>query len=682
MNTRLLRYSAVLSCALAVATFAHVPARVTAAGVPALNAYSVPAGMDSTSSAADSLTGHTFVAGDGQVAMVDTSTGIVLRRVSIGLGYPRIYIDSGHGRALIYSNGGAGTASVSTLDAATGRLIRTVNLDTVGLAGPIALDQTTGRLFVGDWRTGDRAFAVSMIDTSSGTLMRRWTDPNTSYTAFMAVDESYGRLLVLADQYAGNASSDTFKLTVMDSRTGDVVATQLLQIPSEKQIAPIFMTDSAAGQVLISEQGGLAVRDISDGSLLSTLNVTPDLVLADDPNSTVVALQGNTLYLFDQISGTLLNTVSLPQLAGYDASSGAAPVAIDSQTGRIYALVRNSAGRLQLQVLDGANGTTIDSIDLRQPAGSAVVAVDAAHQRLAIVAQAGGGQAGVFIDVDSGSDTLVARGSTPCSKGGLYSGWSATIDPNTGRLYCIDPGSDSTNGTPAAYMWDLVTGQAWPPFTLGSNPQAAQPIGTSGYVLVPQDSTATIIGPARRNPASPVPPACCGAQYFPHARHNLRGAFLTFWRRYGGVDTFGYPQTEPFVEDGRTVQYTDRFVLEMVNGRVQTAPLARYLVTQEYFDPLSTQGLAPGARYFPSTQHSLSGRFLSWWQTHRGSALLGAPISEQVVEQNGDGSGRSYLLQWFERGRLEYHPENAGTRYEMQLGLVGLQALQQRGWKS
>jgi hypothetical protein len=29
---------------------------------------------------------------------------------------------------------------------------------------------------------------------------------------------------------------------------------------------------------------------------------------------------------------------------------------------------------------------------------------------------------------------------------------------------------------------------------------------------------------------------------------------------------------------------------------------------------------------------------------------------------------------------MEYHPEFAGTRYEVELGLVGKQALQQRGW--
>jgi hypothetical protein len=452
-------------------------------------------------------------------------------------------------------------------------------------------------------------------------------------------------------------------------------------MPSFGTDPPLFTVDSSAGHVLIAEQAGLAVRDIRDGSLLSTVAVQADLVLPDDAAGTIVAVQGGTLDLIDQSSGSLVQTVTLPLLSGFDGASGAEPVAVDAQSGYIYALTQNGAGRLELQVLDGSNGATIDSIDLRQPAGSGALAVDATHQRLAIIAQPGDGQSAVFIDVDTGSDTVVAQAGTPCLTGGYSGAWQTTDDASSGRFYCLDPGDDTAGRAPAVYAWDLLAGQSFTPLTLSSAPRSAQLIGTAGYLLVEQDDTATIVGPARHTPASSVPPACCGAQYFPNARHNLRGPFLTFWKRYGGVDTFGYPQTEPLVEDGRTVQYTDRFVLEMVNGRVQTAPLSRYLVTQRYFDPAYAPATGSGARYFATTQHTLSGRFLTWWLAHQGSTLLGAPISEPLVEGNNDGSGRRYLLQWFQKGRLEYHPENAGTRYEMQLGLVGLQALQQRGWK-
>ena len=37
-------------------------------------------------------------------------------------------------------------------------------------------------------------------------------------------------------------------------------------------------------------------------------------------------------------------------------------------------------------------------------------------------------------------------------------------------------------------------------------------------------------------------------------------------------------------------------------------------------------------------------------------------------------------MQYFQRARLEYHPEAAGTPNEVQLGLLGDQALRDRGW--
>jgi len=87
-----------------------------------------------------------------------------------------------------------------------------------------------------------------------------------------------------------------------------------------------------------------------------------------------------------------------------------------------------------------------------------------------------------------------------------------------------------------------------------------------------------------------------------------------------------------------------------------------------------------GRLYVAATGHSLAGRFLAYWRAHGGAALLGAPLSEVVVEGNGDNTGRRYPTQWFARGRLEYHAEHAGGRYAVELGLLGVEALRQRGW--
>jgi hypothetical protein len=78
----------------------------------------------------------------------------------------------------------------------------------------------------------------------------------------------------------------------------------------------------------------------------------------------------------------------------------------------------------------------------------------------------------------------------------------------------------------------------------------------------------------------------------------------------------------------------------------------------------------PEVRFVPETGHSLGGRFLQFWESHGGLQVFGFPISEEFDEVLPDG--RAYRVQYFERARMEYHPELAGTPDEVQLGLLGL----------
>src|SRR5437016_2880446 len=49
----------------------------------------------------------------------------------------------------------------------------------------------------------------------------------------------------------------------------------------------------------------------------------------------------------------------------------------------------------------------------------------------------------------------------------------------------------------------------------------------------------------------PVPdPQQAGVQWFGPTGHTLRGVFLDYWSKYGGLAQFGYPLTEEFVEPG------------------------------------------------------------------------------------------------------------------------------------
>lgn len=55
------------------------------------------------------------------------------------------------------------------------------------------------------------------------------------------------------------------------------------------------------------------------------------------------------------------------------------------------------------------------------------------------------------------------------------------------------------------------------------------------------------------------------------------------------------------------------------------------------------------------------------------------PITSARDEQSVTDAN-TYLTQWFERERLEYHPGNRGTPYEVLLGLLGAEELRVRGY--
>jgi len=211
-------------------------------------------------------------------------------------------------------------------------------------------------------------------------------------------------------------------------------------------------------------------------------------------------------------------------------------------------------------------------------------------------------------------------------------------------------------------------------------------LGLGAAVLALVISVAVVLATHRHTatPADPVAKAASGL-FVPLAGptlgHTLRGPFLAFYQRYGGATVFGRPRTESIVEGGVTRQYSDRFLLEQRGGVVTTAPLGRLLTAGQVFTRVARPAGHPTRQlYFPTTGHILADQFLTYWQTHHGSVVLGAPISELIMEKNDDGTGATYQLQWCEKGRLEFHSEQMLDRYHVMLGLLGVAALRQRGW--
>jgi lipoprotein-anchoring transpeptidase ErfK/SrfK len=163
--------------------------------------------------------------------------------------------------------------------------------------------------------------------------------------------------------------------------------------------------------------------------------------------------------------------------------------------------------------------------------------------------------------------------------------------------------------------------------------------------------------------------------YFPETGHNLGGALLRAWNSTG-LMIIGYPISEPAIEGGRTVQYFERARLEVwpehagTQWEVQGTLLGSWATRNRRNEPAfrrlpsGTASDSPERVIFPETGHSLSYAFKRYWETHGGLWQFGYPISEEFVE-NG------FTVQYFERARFEYHPEHAGTQYEVLLGLLG-----------
>ncbi|MFN8516874.1 MAG: S8 family peptidase [Chloroflexia bacterium] len=179
--------------------------------------------------------------------------------------------------------------------------------------------------------------------------------------------------------------------------------------------------------------------------------------------------------------------------------------------------------------------------------------------------------------------------------------------------------------------------------------------------------------------------------YFTQTGHTLANSFLRYWQKHGGLEIFGFPISEEFTEispiDGKPymVQYFERnrFEYHPENAGTEYEVLLGLLgndVTKgRKFDPVLIPFQNTDTRaYFPETKHTLSQPFLKYWRDNGGLAVFGYPISEPMQEVSPT-DGKTYLVQYFERNRFEYHPEYTGTKYEVLLGLLGIQIAKAQG---
>ena len=286
------------------------------------------------------------------------------------------------------------------------------------------------------------------------------------------------------------------------------------------------------------------------------------------------------------------------------------------------------------------------------------------------------------------TDGAIDRSSPAIARDGtLY------IGTRIGTLYAFKDGKPGTVFSPPLTPTPgPATATAIPTYGKGTpspTPGPILPTATPRPSSTPQPTTPPTPAVQVASTGLPTDRATAGPEgrYFAETGHNLKSPFLDFFDTWGGVDVLGYPRTEEMFVDTRRVQYFQRVRLEYHPDQAGTAQAVQVSLLGDALTadrrPFPTATPVEGAadlRYFPEVRHTVKGPFLRAFESRGGLTVLGYPISEELQESNGDGSGQTYTMQYFQRARLEYHPEAAGTPNEVQLGLLGDQALRDRGW--
>ena len=162
-------------------------------------------------------------------------------------------------------------------------------------------------------------------------------------------------------------------------------------------------------------------------------------------------------------------------------------------------------------------------------------------------------------------------------------------------------------------------------------------------------------------------------QYFPEFNHTVRAPFIDFYIRNDGVRQYGFPITDDYVDPatGMLIQYFEKTRLEWHPGnadpyKVQLGLLAADMGKTQPPIPI---GQMPAANdpdclsFLVETGHTVCYVFRDYWVANGGLDRFGYPITQWITE-NG------FVVQYFQRARLEYHPEKPEGR-NVQVAALG-----------
>jgi polysaccharide biosynthesis protein PslG len=182
-------------------------------------------------------------------------------------------------------------------------------------------------------------------------------------------------------------------------------------------------------------------------------------------------------------------------------------------------------------------------------------------------------------------------------------------------------------------------------------------------------------------------------RYFSDTGFWLQGHFREYWETRGGLMIFGFPITNIFwhEEDGMYKQYFQRAIFEYhpenagTEYEVLLMLLGNELIAdregvEPEFEPVEPFQDTDERRYFHLTGHAIE-HFKPYWDANNGQRNFGYPKSREFIERNAPppaGDGEEHLVQYFERNRLEWHPDNE-PQFQVLLGLLGVEYLQEHG---
>jgi ABC-type transport system substrate-binding protein len=217
--------------------------------------------------------------------------------------------------------------------------------------------------------------------------------------------------------------------------------------------------------------------------------------------------------------------------------------------------------------------------------------------------------------------------------------------------------------------------------------------GLTRFVVYTAVVAALLISALPRGAAAS--PAAQGAsRTFPETGKSVSGRFLEVWSSQGDYNTSliinGLPLTDVRAEinytDGKTYQTQwferARFEAHPENKApydVLLGLLGVYVAegrTDTPFKAVAQSACPSGSDFFAETKHCLSGNLKTFYYKYGGIKQFGFPISEPFSEASKDVEGKNFTVQYFERQRLELHPENKAP-FDVQLGRLGAEQMDQ-----